>query len=82
MRMMLRLMVIGFAVGLAVTLFATRRGREVRDTLTDTARSLLDSTGLISSCCGQAGDGDLQERIEETRRRLKEQMAAGSSKES
>lgn len=80
--MMLRLMVIGFAVGLAVTVFATRRGREVRDMLLDAGRSLLGSTGLLSSCCGETDEGDLQVRIDETRRRLKEQLASDSSKES
>ena len=80
--MLLRLVMIGSAVGLGVSLFATRRGREVRDLLVETGRSLLGSTGLLASCCGEPDEGGLQARIEETRRRLKEQLASDTSKES
>ncbi len=82
MKKVLRVIMISLAAGLAVSLFATSRGREIRELLVNGGRSLLGSTGLLTSCCGETDDGDLQARIEETRRRLKEQLASDQSRES
>jgi hypothetical protein len=79
------MLLVVLALGMVAALFVTRRGQDVRAGLSDMARSLLDATGLNAGMSGQGpatDDGDLQARIEETRRRLKEQLAEDTTQES
>jgi hypothetical protein len=85
MKVLFRLVLLGIAAGALVAILRTPRGRELRDTVTDAARSALDMTGLrVAPTPDEAtpADDDLEARIEETRRRLQEQLAEDSTLES
>lgn len=82
MKNLLRILLVGLGLGLMVALFVTALGRQVRATVADAARSLLEATGLNGSSGGSSPDEDLQTRIAETRRRLKEQLAEDTTQES
>ena len=84
MKTLVRMLMVALAAGAVVALFVTRRGQDVRAGLSDMARSLLDATGLSVGRPGpgsDSDDGDLQARIDETRRRLKEQLAEDATQE-
>ena len=84
MKTLVRMLMVALAAGAVVALFVTRRGQDVRAGLSDMASSLLDATGLSVGRPGpdsDSDDGDLQARIDETRRRLKEQLAEDATQE-
>ena len=85
MKALFRLILLGIAAGALVAILRTPRGRELRGSVTDAARSALDMTGLRVAPTPDAqttADDDLKTRIEETRRSLEEQFAEDSTLES
>lgn len=85
MKVLFRLILLSIAAGALVVLLRTPRGRDLRDSVTDAARSALDMTGLRVAPTPDvettAGD-DLKTRIEETRRQMGEKLAEDSTLES